>query len=181
MYIVGRNARSLELIAIGAPEIEMRFRAGAPVEPALQIRVDMAAGPERVDDLLPHLATTRTQGRADRHHEILGPAPELSCERFDRGGRDPVHRASPPGMHGGRNLQTPVPDQERGAVGDANHKGNRRIITHHGISGRAPPRTIVLASGQRDLTAMDLGEQSQAVRRHAGTVGHLCPFRFIVA
>ena len=179
--IVGTNARCLELIAIGAPEIEMGFQAGPSVEPARQIRFGMAAGPERLDDLLAHLAATQPQRRADRNHEILRPAPELSCERFDGGGRNPVHRASPPRMHGGRNRQTPVPDQERGAVGDANDQCRRRIVTRHGISGRAQPRTVVAAPGQRDLTAMDLVEQSQAVSRHTGTGGHLRPVRLVVA
>ena len=125
---VPRDAGGLQLITVGTPEIEVRPLAGLPGEP-LRERVLVVAFPaERVDDLFPHLATTRPERWADRDDEIVGTGAVGASQSIHGMHDDPPHGAPPSGMHGRHDTLPPIGQEDRRTVGDAHDERQLGIV-----------------------------------------------------
>src|SRR6187200_372253 len=81
--------RPLQLLAVGAPQIEIGPSRRAGLEPPLDAPLVVPGRPEHLDDLGAHLATTRAEARSDRGDQVLWAAPEFPRQRRYRHAGNP--------------------------------------------------------------------------------------------
>lgn len=118
-YLRCRHAGTLELVGVGAPDVENQRPCPAN-EPSLAVHLAPAPGVERLHQLLPHFVATRTDTRADRHRQRVGQGLTSLGERANGRSRHVGGSTAPPGMRGRDDATGSVSGQNRRAICDLN-------------------------------------------------------------
>ena len=176
------EAGALELIAVGALEIQERPIAGARREPRGDRRAVGAAGAERVDDFRTDLPAARAQARADRGDQV-----RRAAIRTPSASRAPPRPAAPaavprqPACAAPTTSRHRIVQQDRRAVRDAHADRDDGIVGDDDVGLRAGPGTARRAPARAPTTWMPWTclTSSRRSARHAQRRGHGAPLALV--
>ena len=177
----GFHAGCLELIAIGAGEVQVKTSAGTDAEPPLDGRFAMPGGSERLNHLVADFAAADVQAGADRGDEIPRARAELASHRLHTRLNRPLNRAPPAGMNRSDHRPGLVGQQNRGAIGHPHANHHLRVVSHDGVAFRRGPAVAITATGNRDLRLVHLLYQPDPGDRDAKRVPERLPLPVVSA